>query len=180
MADITISEAEYATLKASVTAKDAAEAKLNSFESVFQARFDALSVEKEAAVAALAKAETGYSVDRALMSDGVNDDGVIEFLKFKHSSAPAKEDGTKPAFGEWYTGYKETKPALLTPWLNKAPVDGDKPEDKAVDAPKVVKEPVVDASKVTPQGNQEEGKAISPQEISKMSKEQFKAMMDTQ
>jgi hypothetical protein len=176
MPEVTISQDEYTALKAMEAKATAATTRLDGFEASFKDRLDALAAERDTAVSALSEAKTGFDVDRTLLGAGIKDESVIDFLRFKHGKADANEAGEKPSFGDWFTEYKGTKPAILggletsKTEPKETPAGGDRPDER-----RAVKEPVVDNSKVTPQGNQENGGAISPRDIAGMSYEQFTA-----
>jgi len=198
MSDIT--QEDYDLLKARAeTAEKAVEeanGKLGRFEETFQARFKVISDERDTALSELKTVKTSFAVDRALMTDGIDDEGIVEFLKFKHSKLEADEEGNVKDFGDWYNGYKETKPVILNQWLNKTAevaetkVPESIPNQEEVNPEaevaavaetevKTIKEPVVDTSKVFKQGEQSENtQTLSPQEISSLSFEAFELYMN--
>jgi len=79
-------------------------------------------------------------MDKALLAEGIRDEGVAEFVRYKYGTHKAEEGQQKPAFVEWWKGYKESKPAILAPFAAPAPAPavGGAPAPAPAPAPKVV------------------------------------------
>ena len=111
----------YARFQEVVAAKNAAEARLKELESsvsTLEANLATAQQEAEAKAAALIQAQAKHDMTVTLLSDGVDDGEVTEFLAFKYQSA--KKDNPDTSFADWYAEYKASDPAVLKPFQRQA------------------------------------------------------------
>jgi len=162
-------------------------AKLKTTETTYEKQLKAAQEAAETATKQLAEQELTWSMDRALLTDGIDDPDVREFLQHKFSSVAPQEGAEKPSFGDWFTEYTAASPAVLRPFLEKsqappaataAPpaagpqgaVKGGAPNQQAAPKP----------AGVAAGGQQQQpGRplVLTPADIAKMSPDQFREVM---
>lgn len=127
MADDNQGSIPYARFQEAIAAKNAAEAKvekltneLNTVRTQFETSIAQVQEQVDAKEAEIAQIRLQHDMDRTLLADGINDEGVIDYLRFKYSGVEKPEDGEKPGFSDWYGNYKKEKPTILQPFLKKA------------------------------------------------------------
>jgi|DEB0MinimDraft_3_1074331.scaffolds.fasta_scaffold00047_15 hypothetical protein len=138
--------------------------------------------------AQLSKLKLDHEMDRVLLSEGIDEQGV-EFLRFKYDGMAAPEEGTeKPDFGAWFTGFKETNSSLVSAFVKK---EEKKEETHAQPQAQVQvqdstprKGPSDTQTQV--QDNSRNGvtgtfdpNTLTPQQIAQMTPEQWKAQSDS-
>lgn len=60
-----------------------------------------------------------HTMDKTVLTDGVDDPDVIDFLKYKYKAQQPTEGQAVPGFADWYAQYKEGQPAILAKYLQK-------------------------------------------------------------
>lgn len=93
--------------------------------------------ERQALTRKIAEAEearTWAGHETSLAREGIADKDVAEFVRYQYGRAEAGKDGAKPEFGEWWKGYRESKPAVLAPFLERAAAAPAKGAAATIDA----------------------------------------------
>jgi len=129
-----------------------------------------------------------------LMKAGVDDQSLIDFIKYKYSDVKAGEDGKRPGFAEWLPTFKTENTVLFTAAeqaraaaaaANGAGAKADakagataQPTGAATGATTGAAPRDTTQNGVIP-AVQPIGKPLSPAEIARLSPEEFKAHMPT-
>ena len=95
------------------------------------------------------EARTWAGHEASLAREGIGDRDVAEFVRYQYSRAEAGKDGAKPAFEDWWKGYRESKPAVLAPFLDK-PAAGAQTTRSAATSIDAGAKPVGSGAKVDP------------------------------
>lgn len=144
---------ELATLRADVT-----ELKAGHSSALEELQGKVEEAAKEAAKLAGEKSWAESMID--LARDGVEDEEIVDYLRYKYDRLEVEEGKDKPTFSEWYGEYKATEPTVLRPFLSGDGVTKTKPR-----APK------------TTDGSREPKNVATtdPTRIASMSREEYQA-----
>lgn len=88
----------------------------------------------ERKIAEAEEARTWAGHEANLAREGIADRDVAEFVRYQYSRAEKGKDGAAPAFDEWWKGYRESKPAVLAPFLDKPAAPPAKGAAATIDA----------------------------------------------
>lgn len=117
-----------------------AEGELANTNSRFEKSLAKYQAQAEAAEAKVAEIQLQSEMDRALMSDGISDESAIDYIRYNYSRMQVPEGQAKPAFSDFYQGFKESKADFLGSFRPK-PVE--KPVEAAQQQPWMKPAPVV-------------------------------------
>ena len=83
----------------------AAQKQITTLEGNLTSQVATITQERDALVKTLETTRLDHDVDRALLQEGVNADG-IDYLRYRYANVTVEEGQEKPGFGDWFTEYK--------------------------------------------------------------------------
>lgn len=71
----------------------------------------------EGRVRELEERATWAGHEASLAREGIADRDVVDYVRYQYGRAEKSKDGSLPEFGGWWQKYRDSKPAVLAPFL---------------------------------------------------------------